>query len=92
MYLVFEKLMGLSQYTINKAEAGKLSNMLSNDFSLMEMKISYFFGLLAGPFVYPVAIGIMIWWLGVEGLICFGVILVSFPLQIYISSEMGKRL
>ena len=35
VYLMFTKLSGLSQYTVNSQEVGKITNILSNDFNVI---------------------------------------------------------
>lgn len=66
--------------------------MLSNDFTLLEIKIFWFFAILISPIVFGATLGILIWWLGVKGLITFVIPLLSIPIQIILGSYIGAQL
>ena len=90
--LMFKKVCSLTQYTANKEELGKLTNLLSNDFNLIEVKAPFFFGLISTPFSFAGIIGLLYWRLGVEGLIGLAVPIVLIPLQLCISKINGRLL
>ena len=90
--LMFKKICFLSQYTANKEEIGKVTNMLSNDFNLLEIKAPFFFGWITVPFAYLGIIAVLLDRLGPEGLIALGIPLVFFPIQLLVSRFNGKLL
>ena len=90
--ILLKKILTLSQYTVSKKEIGKLTNLLSNDFNLIEEKGSFIFVICTLPLAYGGAATLLIIWLGPEGLICMGVPLVFFPLIGLISKLYEKNL
>lgn len=66
--------------------------MLSNDFNLLEIKAPFFFGLLICPIAYVSFFAIMIYRLGVEGIICLCVPIIFIPFQIWLGRVNGKML
>lgn len=92
MGLLFKKLSKLSLYMAKSQELGKLINMFSNDFNLIELKGVWFFPAFSAPIVIIGAIVLLITRLGWYGIICPVVILVLFPIQVLIGRLNGKIL
>ena len=63
--LIFKKILNLTQQTANLEQLGRVSNMLSNDFNMMEIKAPFFFGLCTFPIAYAAFLGVLIYRLGV---------------------------
>ena len=90
--LIFKKILNLTQQTANLEQLGRVSNMLSNDFNMMEIKAPFFFGLCTFPIAYAAFLGVLIYRLGVQGIICLGVPLFFIPFQIGLGKVIGKLL
>ena len=92
MGLLFKKLTKLSLYMAKSQELGKIINMFSNDFNLIELKGVWFFPAFSAPIVIIGAIVLLITRLGWYGIICPVVIIVLFPIQVLIGRLNGKIL
>lgn len=90
--LMFKKIYTLTQFTVNKGEVGKMTNMISNDFNIIEVKAPYLFGLLSLPFAYIGFILIIYFRIGIEGLLIIGIPLLAMPIQILLGHHCGKKL
>lgn len=89
---MFKKIYKLTQFTVNRGEVGKMTNMISNDFNLIEMKAPYLFGLLSLPFAYFGFIIVIYFRIGVEGLLFIAIPLLAVPFQILIGHYCGVKL
>lgn len=78
---LFVKMFSLSQHTITKKDLGKITNMLSNDFNLIEMKFPFIYHIIMFPFLLVGFGAIFVVRLGVEGFIMIGFIIMFFPIQ-----------
>ena len=90
--LLFKKLTKFSQYTAKSQELGKIINMISNDFNMIELKAPIFFSMLISPLVLIGVIIILVFRLGWPGVIPAIVTLVLVPLQLYIGKVNGDIL
>ena len=90
--LMFKRVCSLTQYTANKEELGKLTNLLSNDFNLIEVKAPFFFGFITVPFGFGGIIALLYWRLGAEGLISLAIPFAMMPISLWISKLNGSLL
>jgi ATP-binding cassette, subfamily C (CFTR/MRP), member 4 len=51
-YAVIKKILNLSEYSVKKAEIGKIMNLISNDLNLIDDKIHYIPKLFVVPFYF----------------------------------------
>ena len=90
--MLFVKITKLSQYVVKSQELGKIVNMISNDFNLIEMKAPLFFSMLICPLVLVGVIAILVVRLGWPGVIPAIVTLILVPLQLYVGKVNGTIL
>ena len=90
--ILFKKLTKISQYMAKSQELGKIINMFSNDFNLIELKAVWFFPASSAPIVIIGAIVLLITRLGWYGVICPVFIIALLPIQILIGKLNGKFL
>jgi ATP-binding cassette subfamily C (CFTR/MRP) protein 4 len=90
MLLIFSKLSRVSQYTVKNQEVGKIINMMSNDFNIIEQKGPWLFFSLVSPILIIGTIVILLFRLGWPGLICPFVSVILLPLQFWVSNVNGK--
>ena len=90
--ILFKKLTKISQYMAKSQELGKIINMFSNDFNLIELKGVWFFPASSAPIVIIGAIVLLITRLGWYGVICPAAIIVLFPIQVLIGKLNGSIL
>lgn len=91
---MFIKLTKLSQHTAKSQELGKITNILSNDFNLIELKGPILFQALIVPFLVIGVIVILVIRLGWPGIIGPLVALIMIPIQFYvgkINSDLLKE-
>ena len=82
--VVFKKLTRISLYTAKSQELGKLINMLSNDFDIIELKASWLFPASATPIAVIGSTVLLILRLGWFGIICPVIIIAFMPLQLLV--------
>ena len=90
--LLFKKITKITQYKAKSQELGKIINMLSNDFNVMEVKGNIFLGSVSSPILFVGTIIILITRLGWIGVICPLVIAVFIPIQVFIGKMNGSIL
>ena len=90
--LLFRKITKVSQYMAKSQRLGKIINMLSNDFNIIDAKSRMFFGAFSAPIIFVGVIAILITRLGWPGVICPLVIIVLIPVQILIGKMNGSIL
>ena len=90
--LMFKKLTKLSQYTSKAQELGKIMNMISNDFNVMEIRTAVFFAALVSPIIFVGVIIILVLRLGWTGVIPILVTILLVPLQFYVGKVNGAIL
>ena len=92
IFNIYHKMLRLSQFTVKSAEIGKITNLLSNDISSIELKTPVFFAAI----IFPVGIiGVLVMLVtrfGPVGLIALGVTALVFPFQAYVASSNGERI
>lgn len=71
---------------------GKMTNILSNDFNLTEIKIFFFFRMFTSPIIYPVTLFVSYIFFEKEVWIFILVIAILFPLKFYITRAMASTL
>ena len=92
MTMMYKKMTRLSNYLIKSEEVGKMLNMLSNDFGVVEMRVSLFFAGQIFPVVVVGAIVLIYFRIGWQGIVGIGAILILFPLQFMIARYNGHLL
>ena len=90
--LLYKKLSQMSQYTINNQELGKITNLLSNDFNLIEYKAPIFFAGSVMPLVLIGVVVILVVKFGWPGIIPPVVVGILVPIQILIGKKMSDSL
>ena len=90
--LLFKKMTKITQYRAKSQELGKIINMLSNDFNIMDIKGQMFLGSFSSPILFVGVIIILITRLGWIGVICPLVIAVFIPIQVFIGKMNGSIL
>jgi hypothetical protein len=90
--LMFKKVYKLTPFTASREGLGKVTNMISNDFNLIEIKAPFFFGMITLPLAYIGFIVVIYLRIGAEGLIFMGIPLVLIPIQILLGRVNGKTL
>jgi ATP-binding cassette subfamily C (CFTR/MRP) protein 4 len=89
MLLMLSKLSNKTQYTARSHEVGKIINMFSNDFNIIEFKTPWFFLSSVTPITVTGSIIILILRLGWPGILCPIIVLILLPLQLWISKTNG---
>jgi len=81
---MFTKLSTISQHTAKTQELGKIIHLISNEFSSFDIRGYSLFVLFVMPFGLTGVITIFVIRLGWPAFIILGVVLVFFPLQIFV--------
>ena len=89
MMLMLSKLSSKTQYTARSHEVGKIINMFSNDFNIVEFKTPWFFLSSVTPITLIGSAIILILRLGWPGILCPIIVLLFLPLQLWISKTNG---
>ena len=90
--LIFKKLTKISQYTAKSQELGKIINMISNDFNLIELKGAPSFAGMVVPFHLIGVLIILIFRFGWLGIVPPLFIIIMAPLQLCIGKINGNIL
>ena len=90
--VLFQKLTSLSQYVVKSQELGKITNMISNDFHIIEMKAPFFFAAIVSPLTFIGVIIILILRLGWPGIIPILVTICLVPLQLCVGKMNSRTL
>lgn len=89
---IFRKLSKLSKFTVDKSELGKVINLLSNDFNLIEIKTQFVFKLATFIFSFIGVLVILYLRIGWQGLICIAFPTVLIPFYILLIKFNGSLL
>ncbi len=89
IYILFAKLSSMSQFIVKSSSISKVTNMLSNDFNIIELKIPIFFAALVFPFAFIGISTILIVRLGWPGVIGIIVPILAFPIQAFVAKKNG---
>lgn len=92
MLLMFSKLSKKTQYTAKTQEVGKIINMFSNDFNIIELKAPWLFLSSVAPIIIIGSIIILILRLGWPGILCPIVATILLPLQLWVSKINGNMM
>lgn len=92
IYTIYNKVAGLSQFMIKKADMGKVINMLASDFNSMETKMTLVFTVMTMPFVMIAISVILVNRLGWLGLLCMAIPILILPLQGMFGKKNGDIL
>ena len=90
MLLMLSRLSNKTQYTARSHEVGKIINMFSNDFNIIEFKTPWFFLSSVTPITVTGSIIILILRLGWPGILCPIIVLILLPLQLWVSKTNGE--
>ena len=90
--VVFKKVTSLSQYIVKYQDLGKIINMISNDFHIIEMKAPFSFPAIVSPFFLIGVIIILVLRLGWPGIIPILVTICLIPLQLCVGKINGQTL
>ena len=88
--MMMEKVSTISQNTANSQELGKLINMLSNDFNIIENRLKFIVQIFSFPIQFLVIILILLYRLGEMVLIIFLTLTLSFTLQFLLGKLEAK--
>lgn len=90
IFLIFAKLSKISQYTVKSQELGKIMNLLSNDFNMLELKGPLMFISFVAPLGLTGVIAILVTNYGWPGILPLCVIIVFIPIQILVGKINSK--
>lgn len=90
VFLIYTKLSKMSQYIIKNQEVGKIINLLSNDFNLIEYKGAFIFTSIVAPFALAGIIAILVTRFGWPGILIFCVIGALIPIQVAVGKINSK--
>ena len=90
IFMIYTKISKISMFSVKSQEMGKIMNLLSNDFNIIESKVPMIFSSLVSPIAFIGVIIILTFRFGWPGVIIICVVLVIIPLQVLVSKINGN--
>ena len=90
--VMLEKILTLNNFTIEKEEIGKITNLISNDFNIIEYKAPFPYTLFLAPLAYIGSGVLLVLWLGPSGLLCLAVPVFLFPFLVMLGKKNNQNL
>jgi ABC-type multidrug transport system fused ATPase/permease subunit len=88
--LLFGKISSLTSHILKASELGKITNLLSNDLTIIEIRLGNFFNAFAFP-VYAIGFTILLFFrLGWPGIFGVLILTLAIPLSNFISKFNGN--